>query len=214
MEYLKSVNLKMSLSYANCQLCNLQAKASERLYLEELKQRKEIEEALSKERQEIGKMKNECDKVMEELQIAQDQKLSVERQIAASEQMVKELEQKIVSAVQLLQTYKKEREELQAERDSALKEAVELRKKQGEASSTHMPQYFSVFSFSELEEATQNFDPSLKIGEGGYGSIHKGFLRHTQVAIKMLHPHSLQGPSEFQQEVRWVWILCIYWEIA
>ncbi|GMY09245.1 U-box domain-containing protein 33-like isoform X1 [Fagus crenata] len=176
------------------------AKASENFYVEALKQRKENQEALAKEKEQLEKMKNQCDEVKEELQIAQDQKSSLERQIAVSEQMVKELEQKIISAVELLQNYKREREELQTERDNALKEAEELRKKQGEASSTHMPQFFSDFSFSELEEATQNFDPSLNIGEGGYGNIYKGVLRHTQVAIKMLHSHSLQGPSEYQQE--------------
>ncbi|XP_050249610.1 U-box domain-containing protein 33-like isoform X2 [Quercus robur] len=166
-----------------------------------LKQRKEMEQALAKEKEELEKVNNLCSEVKEELEIALDQKSSMERQIAESEQMVKELEQKIISAVELLQNYKKERDELQTERDIALKEAEELRKKQGEASSTHMPQFFSEFSFSELDEATRNFDPSLKIGEGGYGNIYKGVLRHTQVAIKMLHSHSLQGPSEFQQEV-------------
>lgn len=162
-----------------------------------------MEQALAKEKEELEKVNNLCSEVKEELEIALDQKSSMERQIAESEQMVKELEQKIISAVELLQNYKKERDELQTERDIALKEAEELRKKQGEASSTHMPQFFSEFSFSELDEATRNFNPSLKIGEGGYGNIYKGVLRHTQVAIKMLHSHSLQGPSEFQQEVRW-----------
>lgn len=167
------------------------------------KQRKEVEELLAKEQENLRKMKNQHDEVMEELRIALDQKSSLESQIAASEHMVEELEQKIISAVELLKTYRKERDELQTERDNALKEAEELKKKQGEASSTHVPEFFSEFSFSELEEATRNFDPSLQIGEGGYGSIHKGVLRYTQVAIKMLHSHSMQGPTEFQQEVKW-----------
>uniref|UniRef100_A0A2C9WRN7 RING-type E3 ubiquitin transferase n=3 Tax=Manihot esculenta TaxID=3983 RepID=A0A2C9WRN7_MANES len=177
------------------------AKASEGLYAEELRQRKETEEALAKGKEELENIKNEKDEVMEELHIALDQKKSLERQIADNDQMVKELEQKIISAVELLQNYKNERDELQLERDNALKEAEELRKSRTEASSSHMPQFFSDFSFSEIEEATQNFNPSLKVGEGGYGSIYKGLLRHTQVAIKVLHSHSLQGPAEFQQEV-------------
>lgn len=156
-------------------------------------------EALRREREELDKMKKQRDEVMEELRAAQSQKTSLENQIAESNKMVKNLEQKIISAVDLLQSYKKEREELQMERDNALREAEELRRKQGEDTSTQMPKFFSEFSFSEIKEAT---DPSLKIGEGGYGSIYKGLLRHTQVAIKMLHAHSMQGPSEFQQEVR------------
>ncbi|KAM1707581.1 hypothetical protein ACFX13_000721 [Malus domestica] len=177
------------------------AKASESLYNEELRQRKEMEEELTKERQELEKMKKRRDEVMEELRAALDQKSLLESQIAESDQMVMSLEQKIISAVELLKNYKRERDELHVERDNALREAEELREKQGEASSSHIPQFFSEFSFAEIEEATQNFNPSLKIGEGGYGSIFKGSLRHTQVAIKTLNAHSKQGPSEFQQEV-------------
>lgn len=166
-----------------------------------MRQRKEIEEALAREREELEKMKKQRDEVMEELRAALDQKSLLESQIVESDQMAVRLEQKIISAVELLQNYKKERDELHVERDNALREAEELRRKQGEASSSHLPQFFTEFSFTEIEEATRNFDPSLKIGEGGYGSIFKGSLRHTQVAIKLLHAHSMQGPSEFQQEV-------------
>ncbi|EEF31859.1 receptor protein kinase, putative [Ricinus communis] len=60
---------------------------------------------------------------------------------------------------------------------------------------------FSLFSLSEIQEATCNFNPSLKIGEGGYGSIYKGFLRHFLAAIKVLNPDGMQGPLEFKQEV-------------
>ncbi|MBA0757964.1 hypothetical protein Gotri_021006 [Gossypium trilobum] len=176
-------------------------KASEILYAQELKQRKEIEEALAKEKDELGKMKNQRDEVRIELQAALGQKSSLENQIAESEKEVKELQEKIFSAVELLQNYKKERDELQMERDNALKEAEELRKSRAEPSGAPMHQFFTEFSFTEIEEATLNFDPSLKIGEGGYGSIYKGNLRHTTVAIKRLHSNSLQGPSEFQQEV-------------
>ncbi|XP_024175721.1 U-box domain-containing protein 33 isoform X1 [Rosa chinensis] len=177
------------------------AKASEFLYNEELRQRKEIEDTVAREREELEKMKKQRDEVMEEFRAAVEQRSQLESQIAESDQLVQCLEQKIISAVDLLQNYKRERDELHVERDNALREAEELRKRQGEASSTQMPQFFSDFSFPEIEEATRNFDPSLKIGEGGYGSIFKGFLRHTEVAIKMLNAHSLQGPSEFQQEV-------------
>jgi len=184
--------------------CQFQAKAAENLYAGELRKRKEIEEAVSRGNEELEKLKHQVDEVMEELCISMEQKLSLENKIAKSNQMVQELEQKIFSAVELLQKYKKERDELQLERDNALEIAEELRKKQAEAAlNGFMPRFFSEFYFSEIEEATNNFDPSLKIGEGGYGTIYRGFLRQTQVAIKMLNSHSSQGPSEFQQEVTW-----------
>ncbi|KAK4418621.1 U-box domain-containing protein 33 [Sesamum alatum] len=178
------------------------AKASETMYTEELRRRREIEEALARGKEETEKMKRDLDEIVEKLRVAQEQKFSLERQIADSDKMVEELEQKMFSAVELLQKYKIERDKLQVERDNALRMAEELREKQAEeASSSSVAQFFSEFSFLEIEEATSNFSQALQIGKGGYGSIYRGNLRHTQVAIKMLHPASLQGPYEFQQEV-------------
>ncbi|KAF7826060.1 U-box domain-containing protein 33 isoform X2 [Senna tora] len=180
------------------------AKASESLYKQVLRERKEAEEALEKEREEVERMKRQQEKVKEELELALDQKSSLESQIASSELMVKELEQKIICSVDLLTNFRKERDELQIQRDNALREAEELRKKQGDASasSTDVPDKISEFSLEEIKQATNNFNSSLKIGEGGYGSIYKGFLGHTEVAIKVLHDNNRsQGASEFQQEV-------------
>lgn len=177
-------------------------KASETVYADELRRRREIEEALTKDKEKANQMKSQLNKLMEDLQAAQAQNSSLEGQLLNSDTQVQELEQKIFSAVDLLQKYRKERDELQVERDDALKLTEALREKHSDGSSfISTSVLFAEFHFHEIEEATRNFDPALKIGEGGYGSIYRGLLRHTQVAIKMLHPHSLQGPSEFQQEV-------------
>ncbi|KAF3646343.1 U-box domain-containing protein 33 [Capsicum annuum] len=178
------------------------AKASETVYADELRRRRELEEALAKDKEKADQMKSQLNKLREDLQAAQAQTSSLEGQLLNSDTQVQELEQKIFSAVDLLQKYRKERDELQVERDDALKLAEALREKNSDGSSFKSTSVlFAEFYFHEIEEATRNFDPALKIGEGGYGSIYRGLLRHTQVAIKMLHPHSLQGPSEFQQEV-------------
>ncbi|CAN1237181.1 U-box domain-containing protein 33 [Linum grandiflorum] len=133
--------------------------------------------------------------------IHRNHKCSLETQIDEADRTATELEQKIFAAVELLQKYNKEREELQVERDDALREAEELRRSRAETSNGSTAEFFSDFRFSEIEEATNNFHPSLKIGEGGFGSIYRGVLHHTEVAIKMLHANSMQGPSEYQQEV-------------
>ena len=185
------------------QIANLQAKMSKSLYTKESKQRKETEEALAKEKEQLEKMKKQRDEILEELRIALDKKSLLEKQIAETDQMVKGLELRITSSLELIERYKKESDEMKIQRDNALKEAQALRSKQGEVLSTYMPHFFSDFSYSEIKEATQNFDPSLKIGEGRYRSIYKGLLRHTQVAIKMLHHHSSQEPIGFQHEVEW-----------
>ena len=57
------------------------------------------------------------------------------------------------------------------------------------------------YSIEEIKEGTNNFVPSLKIGEGGYGPVFKAKLDHTPVAIKVLRPDTKQGQQQFHQEV-------------
>lgn len=57
------------------------------------------------------------------------------------------------------------------------------------------------FSLADLQTATCNFSDSFKIGKGGHGCVYKGEMLGRTVAIKKLYPTSMQGQSEFQQEV-------------
>ncbi|KAK1409671.1 hypothetical protein QVD17_36200 [Tagetes erecta] len=57
------------------------------------------------------------------------------------------------------------------------------------------------YTIEEIEEATEYFAQSRKIGEGGYGPVFKGRLSNNLVAIKVLRPDAAQGRSQFQQEV-------------
>ncbi|ESW09127.1 hypothetical protein PHAVU_009G102500 [Phaseolus vulgaris] len=57
------------------------------------------------------------------------------------------------------------------------------------------------YTIEEIEEATNFFSESLKIGEGGYGPVFKCHLDHTPVAVKVLRPDAQQGRSQFQREV-------------
>nr|GMD61971.1 U-box domain-containing protein 33-like isoform X1 [Ipomoea batatas] len=118
--------------------------------------------------------------------------------------MVQKLEQNMVSNVELLMKYKQERDDLKVKLDTALRAAdmnKKLDKEASTSSSSSSAKFYAEFSWSEIKEATSNFDPSLKIGNGGYGSVYRGMLCHTPVAIKILNPESIQGSSEFQQEV-------------
>ncbi|KAI3974962.1 hypothetical protein MKX01_005073 [Papaver californicum] len=178
------------------------AKASERLYATEVKQRKNMEDILTKESLELKEMQSEQDDAVKELQTAQEQILSLECKLNDSKRIGNDLEDKISSAMNLLRTLKRERDEMQLERDEVFREADNFRKRREEEKIvSKSPDFFSEFSFIEIEEATQKFNASLMIGEGGYGCVYKGFLHNTEVAIKMLHATNLQGHSEFQQEV-------------
>nr|GMC47349.1 putative serine/threonine-protein kinase [Ipomoea batatas] len=59
------------------------------------------------------------------------------------------------------------------------------------------------FSYSELEEATDDFSSRNKIGEGGFGSVYKGTLKNGEMAaIKVLSAKSVQGVREFLTEIK------------
>ncbi|XP_077219735.1 proline-rich receptor-like protein kinase PERK1 isoform X2 [Tasmannia lanceolata] len=60
----------------------------------------------------------------------------------------------------------------------------------------------TVFSYEELAKATDEFSDENHLGQGGFGSVHRGTLANgDQVAIKQLKSGSGQGDREFQAEV-------------
>ncbi|RWR78547.1 Protein kinase domain-containing protein [Cinnamomum micranthum f. kanehirae] len=59
------------------------------------------------------------------------------------------------------------------------------------------------FPLEELISATANFDRKNKLGQGGSGTVYKGFLKRTNehVAVKRLSNESRRGEQEFISEV-------------
>lgn len=58
------------------------------------------------------------------------------------------------------------------------------------------------FSLNEIERATDNFDGSRIIGEGGFGLVYRGILdAGVEVAVKVLKRDDQQGGREFLAEV-------------
>ncbi|KAG9140761.1 hypothetical protein Leryth_006942, partial [Lithospermum erythrorhizon] len=62
-------------------------------------------------------------------------------------------------------------------------------------------QRYQTFSWDEIVSATSSFSENLKIGMGGYGIVYKCVLRHTTVAVKVLHSKAAHITKQFQQEV-------------
>ncbi|XP_044977292.1 G-type lectin S-receptor-like serine/threonine-protein kinase B120 [Hordeum vulgare subsp. vulgare] len=62
--------------------------------------------------------------------------------------------------------------------------------------------HFMMLSFSQIENATDNFSTENKLGEGGFGPVYKGNLPNGQdVAVKRLAANSGQGLPEFKNEI-------------
>ncbi|XP_022155352.1 cysteine-rich receptor-like protein kinase 10 isoform X2 [Momordica charantia] len=57
--------------------------------------------------------------------------------------------------------------------------------------------------FETLVEATNNFHPNHKLGEGGFGPVYKGKLKDgREIAVKKLSHYSKQGRKEFMTEAK------------
>ncbi|CAM0906146.1 unnamed protein product [Alopecurus aequalis] len=62
---------------------------------------------------------------------------------------------------------------------------------------------FSLYDFSQIKEATNNFSIGNKLGQGGFGPVYKGRLRNgLKIAVKRLEACSLQGLLEFEKEIQ------------
>ncbi|GJM95714.1 hypothetical protein PR202_ga12491 [Eleusine coracana subsp. coracana] len=60
------------------------------------------------------------------------------------------------------------------------------------------------FRYGELEVATSFFSEDKKLGEGGFGSVYRGYLQDTDlhVAVKRISQNSDQGRKEYISEVK------------
>ncbi|KAB5560439.1 hypothetical protein DKX38_005396 [Salix brachista] len=60
-----------------------------------------------------------------------------------------------------------------------------------------------VFTYHELSVATDDFNPSFSVGEGGFGKVYKGLIESIDkhVAVKQLDRNGRQGNKEFFSEV-------------
>ncbi|URE21520.1 Ubox [Musa troglodytarum] len=150
---------------------------AETAYNKEVSQRKEIEAAVAKDETQLSALRKQRD----------------ELHVSDSDQILTDIKAKLSEAYGHLDSIRGEHVVLLQER---------VRQKKEEATtSTRGAEHFSEFSLSELEQATENFHEASKIGEGGYGCVYKGSLRHTTVAIKRLNPQGMQGTAEFRREM-------------
>ncbi|XVE55241.1 hypothetical protein DITRI_Ditri03aG0143400 [Diplodiscus trichospermus] len=63
-------------------------------------------------------------------------------------------------------------------------------------------QYSMTFSYSTIQQATDDFSKMNLLGEGGYGRVYKGKLKDEQlIAAKVRKQESTQGFAEFNSEV-------------
>ncbi|XAR55973.1 Non-specific serine/threonine protein kinase [Bertholletia excelsa] len=59
-----------------------------------------------------------------------------------------------------------------------------------------------IFRYKDLAKATSNFDSNKELGDGGFGTVHKGKLRDgREVAVKRLFEHNYRRVEQFLNEI-------------
>ncbi|KAM7257473.1 hypothetical protein ACFE04_013214 [Oxalis oulophora] len=152
-------------------------------------------EALSAKQKavELQRWKKEEEKKLEESKMSEETAFSiVESERAKSRAAIEEAER--AKRMADLEAQRRANTEM-----NALKEATEIKRMMSSLAAKNLS--YRRYSIEEIEEATENFAESRKIGEGGYGPVYKCILDHTHVAVKVLRPDASQGRSQFQQEV-------------
>ncbi|KAJ9189151.1 hypothetical protein P3X46_000481 [Hevea brasiliensis] len=179
-------------------------------YANEVKLRKEAENALRNTIEEREKLLEEKEEVTKERQRAMGN-------VALLDNRVQESNRWRDAAAGELQLVQASIASLQQEKQTIRRQKMEAAhwlerwKNRGQAGAPNcngllgfveeLPE-LAEFSVSDLQTATCNFSESFKLGQGGYGYVYKGEMLGRTVAIKKLYPNNMQGQSEFQKEVQ------------
>ncbi|KAF8091745.1 hypothetical protein N665_0436s0008 [Sinapis alba] len=179
------------------------AKALEGLCIKEQGRRKKLEELLEKEKGEVKTVIEQNNGFMKKVQIVQSDNLKLERQIKKLQELEKEHGEKFDTAMELLKSFRQKRDEIRIDHENAIKEVNALRRLvKGKSIASSSGSEMLDYSFVEINEATNELDPSWKLGEGKYGSVYKGNLQNLQVAVKMLPSYGgSQDHFEFERQV-------------
>lgn len=143
---------------------------------------------------ELNRCKHQEEQRLEEARLAEEAAMS-----AAEKERVKcqEAVQAAEAAQKVAESESLRRLKIDGE---TLRETVEMKKMLDTLSRSNIK--YRRYSIEEIEQATDGFACSRKIGEGGYGPVYKCYLDHTSVAVKVLRPDAAQGRLQFLQEVR------------
>ncbi|GAV57922.1 Pkinase domain-containing protein/U-box domain-containing protein [Cephalotus follicularis] len=176
----------------------------------EVEFRKEAEDALRNMIEEKEKILEERGEVTRELQKAMRNVALLDSRVQEANRKRDEASEELKLIQASLANLRQEKQKLRQQKMEAVRWLDRWRGR-GQAGATKCSGFIGVveafpelaeFTLSDLQTATCNFSESFKLGQGGYGRVYKGEMLGRTVAIKKLHPHNMQGQSEFQKEVQ------------
>ncbi|XP_078169067.1 U-box domain-containing protein 57-like [Carex rostrata] len=149
-------------------------------------------------KENLEREKQEKDQLRREIEENEHKKIEEIEQITKEIDLLRIQRDEDLNQIQVAHERRLALEEQVSDLEFVVNELCMQKEKMHYGSSTALN---SEFSLQELQQATENFSESLKIGEGAFGPVYKGSLRRTTVAIKLLRSQSIQGLSQFQQEI-------------
>jgi serine/threonine protein kinase len=108
----------------------------------------------------------------------------------------------ILAALSLVITlHKRRKRKRSASLAGLIRDGTPLASLRKEFSMTGSPRTH-IFTYEELDEATDGFSDDRELGVGGFGTVYKGTLRDGgMVAVKRLYKNSYKSVEQFQNEV-------------
>ncbi|XP_022638259.1 U-box domain-containing protein 52-like [Vigna radiata var. radiata] len=164
----------------------------------------DVEFEMRRLKQELKQTMDMYSSACKEAMTAKQRAMELQRWKAEEQKRSEDSETVDASAIQFMEM---EQDRIRAEaleKIAALeaqKRMTQVERRRPSESFGHGPAMYRRYTIEEIEEATNMFSDSLKIGEGGYGPVYRSELDCTQVAIKVLKPDAAQGREQFQQEV-------------
>jgi len=97
--------------------------------------------------------------------------------------------------------HKRRKKKRSASLDGLIHDGTPLASLRKEFSMTGSPRTH-IFSYEELDEATDGFSEARELGVGGFGTVYKGILSDgSVVAVKLQYNNSYKGVEQFLNEV-------------
>jgi len=165
----------------------------------------------------LGHMRGVCKLVEDESTSASQQMIDLIEKRAQEEARLVEVHSRINTAIEAARKEREQRYAAEAQarhvRDLANEEALKKQHVQLRASreADDMQKLekllelggksYIMFTWEEMESATSSFSEALKIGSGANGTVYKGKIHQTTVAIKLLKSDDSRVTKHFKQEL-------------
>jgi serine/threonine protein kinase len=153
-----------------------------------------VEEMVARERAAMEQDRRELNDILEQIRKVDDRSAELELQITSSERTMNDLEARLSESYNLLDILRQGDPCTATDSASASTSTEDIGVEQRVS--------FLQLGYSELDEATNHFDETVRIdGGGGDGKVYRGELRNMAVAVKVVNRDVAVDEARFARAV-------------